>query len=83
MTHRPRAAAAAAAAPRVPHPGLAAALGGIHLDGCLDARPEYAWLEAQINSRHPQPRWARQLSKVDTEGLRFLRGPEDSEGGDK
>jgi len=52
-------------------------------DGCLDARPEYAWLEAQINSRHPQPRWARQLSKVDTEGLRFLRGPEDSEGGDK
>ena len=43
----------------------------------------YAWLEAQINARHPQPRWARQLSKVDTEGLRFLRGPEDAEGGGK
>ena len=52
-------------------------------DGCLDARPEYAWLEAQINARHPQPRWARQLSKVDTEGLRFLRGPEDAEGDGK
>ena len=33
-------------------------------DGCLETRPEYAWLEAQINQRHPQPRWARQLGKV-------------------
>ena len=33
-------------------------------EGCLETRPEYAWLEAQINQRHPQPRWARQLGKV-------------------
>jgi len=46
-------------------------------DGCLETRPEYAWLEAQINERHPQPRWARQLSKVDSQGLRFLRKPEE------
>ena len=46
-------------------------------DGCLDQRPSYNWLEAQINARHPSPRWARALDKVDTQGLRFMRGDAD------
>ena len=45
-------------------------------DGCLDARPDYRWIEAQINERHPTPRWARKLDEVDEKGLRFLRGKE-------
>ena len=49
----------------------------------MDARPEYAWLEAQINARHPQPRWARKLGEVDEKGLRFMRGNEDSDAADK
>ena len=45
-------------------------------EGCLEERPEYTWLEAQINQNHPQPRWARKLGEVDQKGLRFMRGPE-------
>jgi len=48
-------------------------------EGCLPERPEYAWLEAQINTNHPQPRWARRLGEVDEKGLRFMRGPEGAE----
>ena len=43
-------------------------------EGALKARPEYKWIEAQINQRHPQPRWARMLDEVDQKGLRFMRG---------
>ena len=43
-------------------------------DGYLRERPEYKWIEAQINQRHPQPRWARMLDEVDQKGLRFMRG---------
>ena len=32
-----------------------------------------AWLEQQINERHPKPRWARKLGEVDEKGLRFMR----------
>jgi len=46
----------------------------LHDEDYLSDRPEYAWLEQQINARHPSPRWARQLDKVDAEGLRFMRG---------
>ena len=46
-------------------------------EGCLPERPDYKWLEAQINERHPQPRWARMLGEVDEKGLRFMRGLED------
>lgn len=42
-------------------------------EGYLDARPEYTWLEQQINEQHPAPRWARQLDKVEEKGLRFMR----------
>jgi len=45
-------------------------------DGYLPERPEYTWLEAQINERHPQPRWARNLNAVDEKGLRFMRDRE-------
>ena len=74
-------------------------------EGALPSRPEYSWLEAQINARHPSPRWARsspggrggaacslarsprsaslvrQLSRVDEEGLRFMRRGEEESGG--
>ena len=43
----------------------------------LPERPEYTWLEAQINERHPEPRWARMLNDADEKGLRFMRGPEE------
>ena len=46
-------------------------------DGCLQERPEYKWLEAQINEQHPQPRWARMLNDVDEKGLRFMRQNDD------
>ena len=43
-------------------------------NSCLPERPDYKWLEAQINEQHPQPRWARMLNDVDEKGLRFMRG---------
>lgn len=43
-------------------------------DGSLPERPDYKWVEAAINERHPQPRWARMLGEVDEKGLRFMRG---------
>ena len=46
-------------------------------EGHLPERPEYRWLEDQINEQHPQPRWARMLDDVDKKGLRFMRGDED------
>lgn len=52
-------------------------------DGALDERPDYVWLEAQINERHPEPRWARNLNDVEQKGLRFLRGPGDEGDGTK
>jgi len=55
--------------------------GTILHEGALPSRPEYSWLEAQINARHPSPRWARQLSRVDEEGLRFMRRGEEESGG--
>lgn len=52
-----------------------AQMDGIALhEGYLDERPEYTWIEEQINAQHPSPRWARALDKVDSEGLRFMRG---------
>ena len=48
-------------------------------DGYLPERPEYKWLEKQINEQHPSPRWARNLDEVDKKGLRFMRGGEGSE----
>ena len=45
-------------------------------EGYLPARPEYTWLEKEINEQHPQPRWARMLDEVDAKGLRFMRGGE-------
>ena len=44
--------------------------------GALPERPEYKWVEEQINTQHPQPRWARNLNDVDEKGLRFMRGNE-------
>ncbi|EOD34426.1 hypothetical protein EMIHUDRAFT_111272 [Emiliania huxleyi CCMP1516] len=52
--------------------------GTILHEGALPSRPEYSWLEAQINARHPSP---RQLSRVDEEGLRFMRRGEEESGG--
>lgn len=58
-------------------------------EGSLPARPDYKWIEAQINEQHPQPRWARMLNEVDEKGLRFMRGGpgdrdgEAAEGGEK
>mmetsp|Transcript_60389 Transcript_60389/g.100246 ORF Transcript_60389/g.100246 Transcript_60389/m.100246 type:complete len:283 (-) Transcript_60389:94-942(-) len=49
-------------------------------EGCLPERPDYKWLEAQINAQHPQPRWARMLNEVDTKGLRFMRDNENLSG---
>jgi len=49
-------------------------------EGCLPERPEYKWLEAQINAQHPAPRWARKLGEVDDKGLRFMRGGDDQGG---
>ena len=46
----------------------------LHDEAYLSERPEYEWLEQQINARHPSPRWARNLDKVEEEGLRFMRG---------
>lgn len=46
----------------------------LHDEDYLSERPDYAWIEEQINARHPSPRWARQLDKVEEEGLRFMRG---------
>ena len=43
-------------------------------EGSLPERPDYKWLEAQINEQHPEPRWARMLGEVDEKGLRFMRG---------
>jgi len=43
-------------------------------EGCLPERPDYAWLERQINERHPEPRWSRLLGVADEKGLRFMRG---------
>ena len=48
-------------------------------EGMLPERPEYKWLEQQINEKFPTPRWARMLDDVDKKGLRFMRGEEDSE----
>ena len=48
----------------------------LHDEAYLPDRPDYKWLEAQINARHPQPRWARMLNDVDEKGLRFLRKDE-------
>jgi len=42
-------------------------------EGALPERPEYKWLEQQINERHPKPRWARKLGEVEEQGLRFMR----------
>eukprot|EP00965_Chrysotila_dentata_P242374 6204840-Pleurochrysis_carterae.AAC.1 len=39
----------------------------------LPTRPDYAFLEQQINEQHPSPRWARMLDEADAQGLRFLR----------
>lgn len=48
-------------------------------EGSLPERPEYKWIETQINEQFPQPRWARQLNKVDEQGLRFMRGGGDGD----
>ena len=49
-------------------------------EGALPERPDYKWIEEQINAQHPQPRWARNLNAVDKEGLRFMRGAPGGEG---
>ena len=51
----------------------------LHDEPYLAERPAYTWLEARINERHPQPRWARMLNDVDEKGLRFMRGPDSSD----
>ena len=48
-------------------------------EGFLPERPDYKWLEQQINEQHPSPRWARMLDDVDAKGLRFMRGEESQE----
>ena len=42
-------------------------------EGALPERPEYKWLEAQINEQHPQPRWMRMMNVAEEKGLRFMR----------
>jgi len=47
-------------------------------EGCLPERPDYYWLEAQINQQHPEPRWSRVLrqgskKRSKDDGKRFLQ----------
>jgi len=48
-------------------------------EGALPDRPDYKWLEQQINSRHPEPRWARKMGEAEEKGLRFMRTDEKSQ----
>ena len=41
------------------------------MSGYLPERPEYKWLEKQINEQHPSARWARNPDEVDKKGLRL------------
>ena len=45
-------------------------------EGALPERPAYTWLEATINDRHPEPRWARKMGEAEDKGLRFMRKDE-------
>jgi hypothetical protein len=45
----------------------------LHDEPSLRERPDYAWLAAAINRRHPAPRWARKLDEADALGPAFLR----------